>query len=104
MSQQFQLSNDLIRPIEKPGKTLHLLKSGSKPVPAQRVRRKVQLLGTFDQYNESKKKPPAQGQLGLGQVAAGQPPIPSSNMSFMAPQSNANSDGKNAKDAKMNKK
>ena len=91
-------------PTEKPGKTLHLLKASSKPVPAQRVRRKVQILGTYDQYRESKKKPPAQGPSGNGQPQPGLPPIPSSIMSFMAPQPNANADGKNAKDAKMAKK
>ena len=35
---------------EHKGKTLHLLKSGSKPVPQQRKRRKIEILGTFDQF------------------------------------------------------
>ena len=75
-------------PTEKPGKTLHLLKASSKPVPAQRVRRKVQILGTYDHNQESKKKPPAKGPSGNGQPQPGQPPIPSSIISFMAPQPN----------------
>ena len=39
------------------GKTLHLLKSSSKPTPAKVKRKKVPILGTYDQYSESKKKP-----------------------------------------------
>ena len=42
---------------EKNGKTLHLLKSGSKPSQLDRKRKKVPVLGTFEQYTESKKKP-----------------------------------------------
>ena len=36
--------------IEHRGRTLHLLKSCSKPVPEQRKRRKVAILGSFEQY------------------------------------------------------
>ena len=42
---------------EKSGKTLHLLKSNSKPTKPRQKRKKVELFGTFDQYKESKKKP-----------------------------------------------
>ena len=37
---------------EHKGKTLHLLKSGSKPVPQQRKRKKIEILGTFDQFKQ----------------------------------------------------
>jgi len=43
-------------PIEKNGKTLHLLKSGSKPVQGGKKRKQIPIMGTFGQYNESKKK------------------------------------------------
>jgi hypothetical protein len=36
--------------IEHKGRTLHLLKAKSKPVPQDRGRRKVDLLGSFDQF------------------------------------------------------
>ena len=42
--------------IEKNGKTLHLLKSKSKPVPAGRKRQKIPVLGSFGEYTDSKKK------------------------------------------------
>ena len=44
-------------PTEKNGKTLHLLKANSKPTPAGSQRKKVALMGTFGQYQESKQKP-----------------------------------------------
>jgi len=43
--------------IEQNGKTLHLLKSNAKPVKVGRKRRKVDVLGTFKDYQDSKKKP-----------------------------------------------
>ena len=43
--------------IEKSGKTLHLLKSNSKPIRPRTKRKKIELLGTLGQYNDSKKKP-----------------------------------------------
>ena len=49
---------------ERNGKTLHLLKANSKPVASGRKRKKIMLLGTYEQYTESKKKPgpqPAHG-------------------------------------------
>ena len=42
---------------EKSGKTLHLLKSGSKPIQPRSQRKKIEILGTLAQYNDSKKKP-----------------------------------------------
>jgi hypothetical protein len=41
---------------EKPGKTLHLLKSKSKPAPSEKKRKKVELLGPFEKYVEQSKK------------------------------------------------
>ena len=89
---------------EKNGKTLHLLKSSAKPVPAKRIKRKIPLLGNYEQYKESKKKPQLQGHTAPVQVQPGQPPIPASILSFIAPQPNANAEGKGQKDAKMAKK
>ena len=43
--------------IEKNGKTLHLLKARSKPIPSMKKRRKIEILGTFGQFKESKQKP-----------------------------------------------
>ena len=42
---------------EKSGKTIHLLKSGSKQTSGAKVRKVVPLLGTFAQFKDSKKKP-----------------------------------------------
>ena len=42
--------------VEKPGKTLHLLKARTKPVRIGRKRKKVEAIGTFAQYKESKSK------------------------------------------------
>ena len=42
--------------IGKTGKTLDLLKSKSKPIAAEKKRKKVPLLGSFETYQESKKK------------------------------------------------
>ena len=36
---------------------MQLLKSGSKPTKAIKKRKKVEVLGTFSQFKESKKKP-----------------------------------------------
>ena len=44
---------------EKNGKTLHLLKQGSKRIITDRKRKKVQLMGSFTEYKDSKKKPVA---------------------------------------------
>ena len=43
--------------IEKPGKTLHLLKSSSKPSKTGKKRKEIPILGTYQQYTDSKKKP-----------------------------------------------
>ena len=50
----------LTRPFftEKHGKTLDLLKTKSKPIAAEKKRKKVPLLGTFDAYVEQSKKKP----------------------------------------------
>ena len=50
------MSNILLISIEKNGKTLHLLKSGSKPTLGGKKRQKVPILGSFGEYNDSKKK------------------------------------------------
>ena len=47
--------------IEKSGKTLHLLKSGSKPIKPRSSRKKIEILGTLAAYkdqleHDSKKK------------------------------------------------
>ena len=50
---------DLIPPIissEKNGKTLHLLKSNSKPVATGKKRKKIPIMGTYGQYKDSKSK------------------------------------------------
>ena len=47
---------------QKSGKTIHLLKQSSKPTKVGRKRRKVALLGSLEQFKESKKKPMAPGQ------------------------------------------
>ena len=51
------MTNLLFISTEKSGKTLHLLKSNSKPIKPRIKRKKVELLGTFAQYQDSKKKP-----------------------------------------------
>ena len=45
---------------EKSGKTLHLLKSGSKPIKPRSQRKKIDVLGSLKDYHDSKKKPAAQ--------------------------------------------
>ena len=35
---------------EQKGRTIHLLKQSSKPVPQERKRRKIELKGTFQQF------------------------------------------------------
>ena len=42
---------------ERSGKTVHLLKSGSKRIATDRKRKKHELMGTIEQYKESKQKP-----------------------------------------------
>ena len=42
---------------QKSGKTIHLLKQSSKPAMAGKKRKKVALLGTLEQFKDSKKKP-----------------------------------------------
>ena len=49
-----QLTNLKLLSAEKSGKTLHLLKSGSKPIKPRSKRKKVEVLGTLKQFHESK--------------------------------------------------
>lgn len=42
--------------IEQKGRTLHLLKARSKPVPQVRKRRKIDLLGTFQQFSQQEEE------------------------------------------------
>ena len=50
------MSHPIFLSIEKNGKTLHLLKSGSKPSMGERKRKKIPILGSFGQYKDSKSK------------------------------------------------
>ena len=45
---------------EKSGKTIHLLKARSKPIQSGRKRKKVEVLGTWSDFKDSKKKPVAE--------------------------------------------
>ena len=47
--------------LEKNGKTLHLLKANSKPSKSGKKRKNVPIMGTFEQFTESKKKADSQG-------------------------------------------
>ena len=47
-------------PTEKSGKTIHLLKSKSKPIQCGRKRKKIAVLGTIADFKDSKKKPVAE--------------------------------------------
>ena len=47
------LLSSLIRVLDQKGRTVHLLKQRSKPVPQQKKRRKIDLLGTFEQYKHA---------------------------------------------------
>ena len=85
----------------KNGKTLHLLKAGSKPIATDRKRRKIQLLGSFGEYQESKKKPvPSNNPIG-SVPAQGPPSGPSSILQFMAPGPQASGPANTGKDNKM---
>ena len=42
---------------EKSGKTIHLLKQGTKPITPRKKRKTIPVLGTFTEYKESKQKP-----------------------------------------------
>ena len=45
--------------VEKAGKTIKLLKASAKPSSPSKKRRKVELLGSFDEFKASKQKPGA---------------------------------------------
>ena len=60
---------------EKSGKTLHLLKAGSKKIGGTKKRKKVGLLGTFAQYKDSKSaSKPGQQQIQQPSQIFGGPP------------------------------
>ena len=42
---------------EKSGKTIHLLKQGTKPITPRKKRKIVPVLGSFSEYKDSKQKP-----------------------------------------------
>ena len=80
-----QSTNPTFISTEKAGKTLHLLKSNSKPTKPRQKRKKVELFGTFDQYQESKKKPQPVSQQDQKLIA---------DVLMMAPHPNPNPQGK----------
>ena len=90
--------------LEKNGKTLHLLKSKSKPVSAIKKRRKIEIMGTFGQYQDSKKKPVPSGNmaqaLNTQNLAQGAQQI----LNFAAPGQAQMAPAPKGKDAKMNAK
>ena len=90
--------------IEKSGKTLHLLKSNSKPTASDRQRKKVKILGTYGEYRESKKKPAPPNNAGAPPKAQGQPASGSSILQFMAPPPGGKADQGKGKDATMSGK
>ena len=46
--------------IEKPGKTIHLLKAKAKPSTTERKRRKIPIKGGFGEYQTAKAKKKAE--------------------------------------------
>ena len=58
---------------EKNGKTLHLLKANSKPSKSGKKRKHIPIMGTYEQYTESKKKADSSGKM------AQAPAIPNQN-------------------------
>ena len=56
MSVDFRVPYLFVALVEKSGKMLHLLKSSSKPTKLGKKRRKIDLLGTFTEYQQSKQK------------------------------------------------
>jgi hypothetical protein len=97
---------------ERSGKTIHLLKSGSKKIATDRKRKKHELMGTLHQYKESKKKPQAQQPPKQQPPAQGAPPAQIGEQkpqaSSLAPpfqlQMFAKPQGDNKKDSEMKKK
>ena len=79
---------------EKNGKTIHLLKSASKPTPAGRKRQKIPVLGSFGEYTDSKKKAMVSGPPAAEQNVQNPRPSGSSIVNYMAP-------APQTKDAKM---
>ena len=98
------MPNHLYCAVEKNGKTIHLLKSGSKATQSGKPRKKVELLGTFDQYSESKKKPQVQANMAAVAQNSGQMAGGSSILQFMAPNPSTKENANKGKDAKMSGK
>jgi len=83
---------------------VHLLKAPSKPTKAERKKKKVPILGTFDQYTESKKKPMPMGNAGGANKMAGQSSSSQPILQFMAPPPGGKNDAGKGKDAQMSGK
>ena len=64
---------------------MNLLKSNSKPIKPRAKRKKIELLGTFAQYQDSKKKPIADPDPSQKQIK---------DVVMMAPQPNTDPQGK----------
>ena len=99
-----EMPNYLIRPTEKNGKTLHLLKSSSKPAKSDRKRKKIPILGTFDQFAESKQKPVSNLPIQPSSLANNQSSGAANILNYMAPGPAANGPPPKNKDAKMSQK
>ena len=65
---------------------------------------KIPILGTFDQYSESKKKPVPAASSGGGNKVSGQIPTGSSIVQYMAPAPTGKNDAGKGKDAQMSGK
>ena len=83
---------------------MHLLKAGSKPTTAKSKRKKIELMGTFDDY--SKQKQVADTKAKVAEVFQGQNQINSSPsiLQFMAPAPTTKETANKGKDAKMSGK
>ena len=60
----------MVHHYRKNGKTLHLLKASAKPTKTDKKRKKIAILGDFEQYKESKK-------LQMQPLRQPMPPVPS---------------------------
>ena len=83
---------------------MHLLKSGSKPTKLDRKRKKIEVLGTYEQYSESKKKPVPRANQAADGHASNQVNSGSSILQFMAPAPATKENAQKGKDAKMSGK
>ena len=98
------MPNHLCFAVEKNGKTIHLLKSGSKATQSAKPRKKVELLGSFDQYTESKKKPQPPAHVAAPNQIPSQNSGAPSILQMMAPGPKENVQAPKGKDAKMSNK